>query len=195
MPLASLISSSSRGRCAPGLDAPAYQSGTWLSSETCFLPTVRLMCPAGSSLQLNDTVYPVCHTWPMGFSWSSYVAQSKLLGVCKKAGISTEAILADSTPLPRDLESTFALATDDAMFSTTGDDEAELARLRKFDRSLEDAGILGNKDKDVSCKHRPLVSELTSARACSWHLMSQSLRRCWLALLSFSTNRTLRSHL
>ena len=32
-------------------------------------------------------VYPICRTWPVGFAWSSYIAQSVLLARCLESGV------------------------------------------------------------------------------------------------------------
>ena len=45
-------------------------------------------------------LYPLCATWPMGFAWSSYIAQSVLLKRCEEAGLDRLMVLADTAPLP-----------------------------------------------------------------------------------------------
>ena len=34
----------------------------------------------------DGLLFPVSHVWPMGFSWSSYVAQEELLAACPLPG-------------------------------------------------------------------------------------------------------------
>ena len=63
-------------------------------------------------------VHPVSAVWPMGFSWSSYVAQCQLLQVCCRAGLHESQFLADDADAPTDLSETCALATDDVMVFT-----------------------------------------------------------------------------
>ena len=65
-------------------------------------------------------LWPVCTTWPMGFAWSSFIAQSQLLGVGTASGLTTERMLADDLDTPADLSAVFALATDDVMLFTLG---------------------------------------------------------------------------
>ena len=62
-----------------------------------------------------DSFYPCSTVWPMGFSWSSCVAQSTLMGICSLAGLSTDHVLAPDLPLPKYLSLTFAVATDGLM--------------------------------------------------------------------------------
>ena len=53
-----------------------------------------------SEVHLDDYVFPCCATWPMGFSWSSYLAQSTLLAQCAGVGLSTDRMLADDLLRP-----------------------------------------------------------------------------------------------
>ena len=46
------------------------------------------------------TFFPVCLSWPMGFSWSSYIAQSYLLSLCRRAGLDEHRMLADDLDVP-----------------------------------------------------------------------------------------------
>ena len=38
-------------------------------------------------LEHDTTLHPACATWPMGFSWSSFLAQSLLLQRCVEGGL------------------------------------------------------------------------------------------------------------
>ena len=59
--------------------------------------------------------------WPMGFSWSSCVAQETLLGWCNSSGLTSDLALAPDTPIPDSLDICFAVATDELMvFSDMG---------------------------------------------------------------------------
>ena len=35
----------------------------------------------------HQLLYPASCVWPMGFAWSSFIAQSKMLRVCARAGL------------------------------------------------------------------------------------------------------------
>lgn len=67
---------------------------------------------------LASIVHPVSTCLPMGFSWSSFICQSTMLGICEHAGLRSFAVLADDTPAPARMDRTFALATDDVMVFT-----------------------------------------------------------------------------
>ena len=43
--------------------------------------------PRGARAADNLVLWPVCTSWPMGFAWSSFIAQSKLLQCCTSAGL------------------------------------------------------------------------------------------------------------
>ena len=74
----------------------------------------------GGPDDLNSFV-PCSKVWPMGFSWSSCVAQSTLLSICEEAGLRDRHVLACDSPSPGSLDLAFAVATDDLMiFSDAG---------------------------------------------------------------------------
>ena len=62
-----------------------------------------------------DSFVPCSKVWPMGFSWSSCVAQSTLLSICEEAGLRDRQVRACDSPLPDSLDLAFAVATDDLM--------------------------------------------------------------------------------
>ena len=64
----------------------------------------------------HDSFFPCSRVWPMGFSWSSCVAQSTLLSICSEAGLDDRHVLACDSPLPGSMSLAFAVATDDLMF-------------------------------------------------------------------------------
>ena len=98
----------------------------------------------------NESVYPVCNTWPMGFSWSSFVAQSTLLEHCYAAGFKETQFLADDIDAPLCLDQTFFLATDDVMIFTRGDTELASRTAGQLDRALKCGGIVRSEEKDVT---------------------------------------------
>lgn len=106
--------------------------------------------PQSHKLRLHELVYPVSSCWPMGFSWSSYVAQCTMLGVCRRAGLRTCRILADDLPTPACLDHVFALATDDVMEFCRGSYDQACANADRLDSAMEAAGIVKNPDKDVN---------------------------------------------
>ena len=97
----------------------------------------------------HHLVYPASCVWPMGFSWSSYVAQSKMIRVCSSAGLRDDTMLSVDLPTPLSTDQTFALATDDVLlFSRTGRGEAE-ATLRCLDTAFDRCKVLRHAAKDV----------------------------------------------
>ena len=63
-----------------------------------------------------DSFVPCSRVRPMGFSWSSCVAQSTLLSICEEAGLRDRHVLAGDSPLPSSLGLAFAVATEAFMF-------------------------------------------------------------------------------
>ena len=103
----------------------------------------------GSSLHEDDLLVPVSTVWPMGFSWSSTIAQSTTIACVKAAGIPEDAILAMEHPVPHDQSELCMVATDDTVFMHR-DREKGLATLARFDSSLDNAGIPKNLGKDIT---------------------------------------------
>ena len=133
------------------------------------------------SANLTDSLllYPVCCTWPMGFSWSSFIAQSVLLNCCVSAGLGLDVILSADLPIPgreaavasaarlrnktntnSDLSRTaatlahrYALATDDVMLFTTapiGCSDPSAGALCALDSTIRDRGIIAAERKNVN---------------------------------------------
>ncbi len=109
-------------------------------------------------------VYPASATWPMGFSWSSAVAQDVTLGTLLSTGFPEEAVICDSEELPLNQEELAVIATDDTIFFHQQEDVAR-QRLEAFDKALEKHGIPRACDKDIDCADRlvGLGCELTSS--------------------------------
>jgi len=86
----------------------------------------------------------------MGFSWSSFVAQSKLLAVARSAGLDDKQILTLDEPHPAHTREVVTIATDDAVFVHTSKQEAS-ERLQRFDKEMVSHGVIRNTDKDECC--------------------------------------------
>ena len=99
--------------------------------------------------ETDPLIYPVSCCWPMGFSWSSFIAQSHLLACCRAAGLSESMALADNRPSPLAMSEVFSLATDDVMHFTQGDPELSSSRMRDLDRAMKEGGVVRNADKDL----------------------------------------------
>ena len=85
-------------------------------------------------------VYPVSVTFPMGFSWSSCIAQATTISVVKAAGINEDKIICDTAELPEDHNEVAVVATDDIILIHTNARQA-LERLDAIDAALLEAGI------------------------------------------------------
>ena len=106
------------------------------------LEGLKTYTPPGCHFQEHTLLYPVSCVWPMGFSWSSFIAQSKMLQVCNDAGLTLDSILSDDLPTPSDLSRVFALATDDVMHFQRGSHEQCAAEMHKLDKAFVDNGVL-----------------------------------------------------
>lgn len=98
----------------------------------------------------SDRAWPICNSWSMGFSWSSFVAQSKLLKCCRSIGLDDTKTLADDLLVPSCSSVTFALAADDVMLFTIGGDAVARPCFESLDKAIADAGIEG-----VACQVAP----------------------------------------
>ena len=94
-------------------------------------------------------LYPVHAVWPMGFSWSSAVAQDTTLAVCVAAGIPEQQILCVDHDTPACHDEVCFVATDDT--ELVHKDPAHAAkRLEKLDKAFEEKHVPRNPAKDVS---------------------------------------------
>jgi hypothetical protein len=92
---------------------------------------------------------PCSRVWPMGFSWSSCVAQDTLLRIASDGGLSSELVLAADHELPRDLALAFAVATGDLMIFSDRGPGATTAATDDFEASLAAHGVVKNGAKDL----------------------------------------------
>ena len=102
------------------------------------------------SLRSSMYVAPVSVTWPMGFSWSSFVAQEQMTTVCRTAGLEEHQLLCLEAPCPIGCDELVTVATDDVVFMHTSADVAT-SRLETFEAALLSYDIEKNDTKDVDC--------------------------------------------
>ena len=95
-------------------------------------------------------LFPVHHVWPMGFAWSSYIAQEVMLMICNRAGIQEGSLLACDCETPSSFRSVAAVATDDVMFFSNAGPGVTLQAARAFDDEMTAQGALRNAKKDVN---------------------------------------------
>ena len=110
---------------------------------------------AGVQLTDNEFVFPVHVVWPMGFSWSSAIAQGTTLACVAAAGVREECVLSVSHKPPSDQSELCLVATDDTVFIHQSHAEGT-STLQRFDGALAAAGIPRKESKDIS-----LVEQVT----------------------------------
>ncbi|CAE7309869.1 unnamed protein product, partial [Symbiodinium sp. KB8] len=94
--------------------------------------------------------YPLHRVWPMGFSWSSYIAQEQMLDVCAKAGLAESSLLACDCETPESFDLATAVATDDVMLFSNAGPGITLAAAQALDCEFEERGLVRNAAKDVN---------------------------------------------
>jgi hypothetical protein len=128
---------------------PPVRVKSLLATGVLDMADLVALAPAARGFRENSLLYPRSLVWPMGFSWSSYVAQCTMSQVCRIAGLSLDRQLADDLRSPSAAEC-FGLATDDiCMFSRGGPDAC--ARTAKcIDHAFVEVGVERHVGKDVT---------------------------------------------
>ena len=140
----------------------------------------------GQKLHAHQYASPVAATWPMGFSWSSYVAQEQMVMVCRTAGLEENQLLCLDEACPAGLNEFATVATDDVVFIHS-DSNVAADRLESFDQALGLYGIEKNCDKDVNIADEisalgiHLANAPTSPNCLTCFVRSQD---CWTNLPS-----------
>ena len=93
-------------------------------------------------------LFPTSTVWPMGFSWSSCVAQACTVSCWLEAGVAEDAFMSLDSPPPSGVEAC-GVATDDTFFFHK-DKQAGAERLRRLDKVFEERGMPKNQAKDVT---------------------------------------------
>ena len=96
----------------------------------------------------SQLLYPSSTVWPMGFSWSSFVAQSLTINSCQEAGVDDADFLSMGLPPPSGPE-TCGVATDDIFFIHR-DKILGGQRLERLDAILKERGTPKNPAKVVN---------------------------------------------
>ncbi len=145
--------------CCPPLRADEIAAGLGVSMEDL---RAHLLDDACADLTARTMLHPASLAWPMGFAWSSAVAQDVTLGLLDRAGLPEESILCDSEEAPADDEESAIVATDDTIFFHR-DPAVARARLAAFDEAMEVARVPRaiKKDIDLANSITGLGCELT----------------------------------
>ena len=144
--------------------------------------------PQASEILGMDTVLtPVALCWPMGFSWSSFVAQSVMIGACFQAGFTSSQLLTDEGRLVDSSLPSLSVATDDIVQFTQGS-RTEIESLHEIpmaalDRAWEAIGIQAQQDKSYNLKQTVDVLGVALIEGCTlgpkfataWHLLEAVL--------------------
>ncbi len=145
---------------------------------------------AGLALTSRTRLHPASLTWPMGFSWSSAVAQDVTLGIVTRSGVSESCVLCDAEEeVPCDDTELATVATDDTIFFHRDPDIAR-ARLASFDKALKDANVprAVDKDIDLAASLTGLGCELASVPPAAGPARDK-LRTVFLATLGLDASR------
>lgn len=102
----------------------------------------------GADVGLFAPLFPTSTVWPMGFSWSSCVAQACAVACCFEAGVEDGSFMCMDRPPPSGQEAC-GVATDDAFFIHKDKDIGQ-QRLLRLDAVLEQHGMPKNEAKDVT---------------------------------------------
>eukprot|EP00435_Cladocopium_sp_Y103_P008297 s2259_g2.t1 len=127
-----------------------------LLSAGCSYEDVTAMCDDFGPFANGDEFFPVHTVWPMGFSWSSAVAQDNTVAICKAAGISEDNILSLDHDIPSDQRELCLVATDDTVLIHK-DPHLGASTLHRLDEAFALHKVPRNTAKDVT-----LATELTA---------------------------------
>ena len=94
-----------------------------------------------------DAVFPIFVTWAMGFSWSSFVSQTTMLGICSEAGLTEDFILSADRPTPSQTKCVFAVATDDVILMSTAGPGSTVYLAQAVEENMEAGGMKCHTDK------------------------------------------------
>ena len=100
-------------------------------------------------INVSTKLFPVHVVWPMGFSWSSAVAQDTTIATCLAAGIDERKILSLDHELPDHHDEVCFVATDDTVLIHK-DVRKGAKTLEKLDAAFLEHGIPRNIEKDVT---------------------------------------------
>lgn len=90
----------------------------------------------------TDLVTPVNATWAMGFAWSSFVAQSVMVGCSMRTGLLENNLLSDANQIPDTMDEVVAIVTDDVMHGRCWMDSLE--------HVLAEENVKSNPSKDTA---------------------------------------------
>ena len=104
------------GVLQPWFGQPAVSVRELLEAGLSF-NQVQAFCDddVGAGMSMATRLFPTSVVWPMGFSWSSAVAQDTTLATCVQAGICETSILSPDHDPPSSQDELVFVATDDTV--------------------------------------------------------------------------------
>jgi hypothetical protein len=91
---------------------------------------VKLVIDLSGSVAGDDPLTPVSLVWPMGFGWSSFVAQTYMLDCVNGAGFAESQLLTEEWSLLEPCDALLSIATDDVIHYQRGTAD-EVGRLKE----------------------------------------------------------------
>ena len=129
---------------------PPFRASEMLDAGIISFSELRTFYKGPGAIGGDSTLFPCLAVWPMGFSWSSYLAQCTTLAICKAGGLDLSSILSEDDGCPADVSSAFCVATDDIChFTTKGAAFAENA-MAEVDQAFDKLHVLCSTDKNVT---------------------------------------------
>ncbi len=152
-------------RCPPELSTwfgrPSVKIGD-LRAGGLSMTDIRAHCgPGVGTSELHDdmVVYPCSRVWPMGYSWSSTVAQDVSLGLLRCSGFSEDQVVCVEEPPPESQREAAFVLTDDCIMAHADLDGSEgvsaleqraAHRVGLLDKSMSSSGVQCKPEKDVT---------------------------------------------
>ena len=137
--------------------------GELLEHTELTLEHIGLLCipvaPLGS-LSVDDSLVPCSRVWPMGYSWSSAVAQDVSLGLLRCEGFDEEQVICVEEPPPCNQSDCVFVLTDDCIMAHVArakdnpggfSKQQAAARVQQLDHAMQANGVQRKIEKDVTC--------------------------------------------
>ena len=110
---------------------PLQRPSTFLLYELASMVVNR----EDSFIGLHTRLSPFNRIWPMGISWSTYMAKATMLGACLKAGLKKEHLLCLEEPPPDYVSEVAIVAMDNIMMIPTSPNVDSQAMARAGQKS------------------------------------------------------------
>ena len=129
---------------------PAFRVSEALQLGVLTRSEIRYFYKGTAAFHDDMLLFPCLAVWPMGFSWSSFLAQCATLGICAAGGMDMTAILSEDDGPPADVSSAFCVATDDICHFTTEGASVAADVMHGVDQAFDELGVLCSTEKNVT---------------------------------------------